>query len=164
MVFFFATLMMVAFIRELMQKAHGIVTPTSTVTIFIAALILGKAVVIADLLPFINRFPRKPLAFNITWKTSIYFILALFIHYLERVIEQWRTTHDFIAANRALQASIVWPEWWALNIILFMLIVAYVVAHEFSRLLGTKTMWELFFGTPPMLEVVEPAAAARGSA
>jgi len=35
----------------------------------VAALILGKALLLADMLPVINRFPDKPLIYNVTWKT-----------------------------------------------------------------------------------------------
>jgi len=46
-----------------------------------------KAVLIADMLPLINRFPQKPLIYNIAWKTVIYLLLSAVIHYLERLIE-----------------------------------------------------------------------------
>ena len=50
-IFFFITLHLVAVIRVLMLKGTGI--PVSTpLQVTIAALILGKAVLIADLLPF----------------------------------------------------------------------------------------------------------------
>jgi hypothetical protein len=62
-----------------MIKAAGI-TPLSTVSIAIAALILGKAVLIADMLPLINRYPKEPLIYNVTWKTMIYLAIASFFH------------------------------------------------------------------------------------
>jgi hypothetical protein len=37
----------------------------------LAALILGKAVLIADLLPFINRYPDKPLVYNVVWSYCV---------------------------------------------------------------------------------------------
>ena len=55
-IFFFIALHLVAFIRVLMLKGTGIAFSTS-VSVSVAALILGKAVVIADLLPIINRYP-----------------------------------------------------------------------------------------------------------
>ena len=70
-IFFFVALHIVAFIRVLMLKGTGL-APTTSVSVTVAALILGKAVVIADLLPFINRFPEKPLLYNVAWKTAIY--------------------------------------------------------------------------------------------
>ena len=63
-IFFFVTLHLVAFIRVLMAKGTGI-SPLATISIAIAALILGKAVLIADMLPFINQFPKHPLIYNV---------------------------------------------------------------------------------------------------
>src|SRR5205085_3612475 len=74
-IFFFVALHIVAFIRVLMLKGTGI-SPLSTISIAVAALILGKAVLIADMLPMINRFPNKPLIYNVAWKTLIYLVMA----------------------------------------------------------------------------------------
>ena len=57
-VYFFVILHIVALIRVLMIRGTGIPAAT-TMSITVAALILGKAVLIADALPFINRFPRE---------------------------------------------------------------------------------------------------------
>src|SRR5947207_5057200 len=90
-IFFFVALHIVAFVRVLMLKGSGI-APSSSMSIAVAALILGKAVLIADLLPMINRFPNKPLIYNVAWKTLIYLLMATLIHYLERLIACWRQT------------------------------------------------------------------------
>src|SRR5947207_3665251 len=84
-IFFFVALHIVTFIRVLMAKGSHL-EPLSTMSIAIASLILGKAVLIADLLPPINRYPNKPLAYNVAWKTTIYPVLAGVIHYVERLI------------------------------------------------------------------------------
>ena len=70
-IFFFVALHIVAFVRMLALKGTGI-SPLSSMSIAVGALILGKAVLIADMLPMINRFPNKPLIYNIAWKTLIY--------------------------------------------------------------------------------------------
>src|SRR5207248_8251824 len=62
-IYFFVALHIVMFIRVLMLERTG-VAPSSSISIAVAALILGKAVLIADLLPMINRFPNKPLIYN----------------------------------------------------------------------------------------------------
>src|SRR5437899_819186 len=85
-IFFFVALHIVAFVHVLMLKGTGI-SPLSSMSIAVAALILGKAVLIADLLPMINRFPNKPLIYNVAWKTLIYLLMATVIHYLERLID-----------------------------------------------------------------------------
>src|SRR5437667_11375211 len=90
-IYFFVALHIVAFVRVLMLKKTGI-APSSSISIAVAALILGKAVLIADLLPLINRFPNQPLIYNIPWKTGIHLLMATVIHYLERLIDFWRET------------------------------------------------------------------------
>jgi hypothetical protein len=151
-IFFFVALHIVAFVRVLMLKGTGI-SPLSTVSIAVAALILGKAVLIADMLPFINRFPHKPLIYNIAWKTVIYLLISAVIHYLERLIDFWRQAGGFVAGNQKLLAEIVWPHFWAIQIILFVLIVMYCTVHELVRVIGKEKALRIFFGPMPAPEV-----------
>src|SRR5947199_9247346 len=150
-IFFFVALHIVAFVRVLMLKKTGI-APSSSISIAVAALILGKAVLIADMLPFINRFPHKPLIYNIAWKTVIYLLLSAVILYLEHLIDLWRQTGGFVAGNRKLLAEIVWPHFWAIQIILFVLIAAYCMVHELVRVIGREKALRIFFGTLPAPE------------
>src|SRR5881296_4673346 len=92
--FFFVALHIVAFVRVLMLKGTGI-SPLSSISVAVAALILGKAVLLADLLPMVNRFPNKPLIYNVAWKTVIYLFMATLIHYVERLIDFLRQTGGF---------------------------------------------------------------------
>jgi hypothetical protein len=147
--FFFIALHLVAFIRILMLKGTGIPLGTS-VSVTVAALVLGKSVVIADMLRIINRFPQKPLAYNIVWKTLLYFLVAMLVHYLERLIDFWRQAGSFIAGNEKLLAEIVWPHFWAIQIVLLMLITMYCTMSELNRVLGRDTMRHLFFGPTPL--------------
>jgi hypothetical protein len=152
MIFFFVALHIVAFIHVLMLKKTGI-TPSSSVSIAVAALILGKAVLIADILPFINRFPNRPLIYNVAWKTVIYWLLSVAIHYVERLIEFWRHAGSFGAANQKLLAEIIWPHFWAIQIILLVLIVIYCTMHELVRVIGKEKVMRIFFGPMPAPEV-----------
>src|SRR6266436_10295658 len=136
-IFFFVALHIVAFVRVLMLKGTGL-APSSSISIAVAAFILGKAVLIADMLPLINRFPNKPLIYNVAWKTLIYLLAATLIHYVERLIEFWRQTGGFVAGNRKLLAEIVWPHFWAIQIILFVLIAMYCTMHELVRVIGKE--------------------------
>jgi hypothetical protein len=151
-IFFFVALHIVMFIRVLMLEGTG-VAPSSSVSIAVASLILGKAVLIADMLPLINRFPNKPLIYNVAWKTVIYLLLSAVIHYLERLIDFWRQAGSFVAGNQKLFAEIIWPHFWAIQIILFVLISMYCTVHELVRVIGREKAMRIFFGPMPAPEV-----------
>jgi len=144
-IFFFIALHLVAFIRVLMLKGTGIALGTS-VSVTLAALILGKAVVIADLLPFINRYPDRPLVYNVVWKTTIYVLVAILVHYVEHLVDFWRETGGFIAGNQKLLAEIVWPHFWAIQIFLAVLILMYCTMREVVRVIGGDKVRRMFFG------------------
>ena len=151
-IFFFVALHLVAFVRVLMLKGTGIAVGTS-VSVTVAALILGKAVLIADALPFINRFPAKPLAYNVAWKTAIYLLVAMVVHYLERLVDFWREAGGFVAGNQRLLAEMVWPHFWAIQIFLLVLILMYCTVREFARVIGGDPLRRMFFGPLPQIRV-----------
>src|SRR5256885_7076006 len=148
-IFFFVALHIVAFVRVLMLEGTGI-SPTSSISIAVAALILGKAVLIADLLPMINRFPNKPLIYNVSWKTLIYLLVATLIHYLERLVDFWRQAGGLVAGNEKLLAEIVWPHFWAIQIILFALIAMYCTMHALARVIGKEKVLRICFRPMPV--------------
>src|SRR6266705_4758513 len=151
-IYFFVALHIVAFVRVLMLKKTGL-APSSSVSIAVAALILGKAVLIADMLPLINRFPNKPLIYNIAWKTAIYLLISAVLHYLERLVDFWRETGSFIAGNEKLLSVIIWPHFVAIQIFFFVLISMYCMMHELVRVIGREKALRIFFGPMPAPEV-----------
>lgn len=148
-VFFFVILHIVALIRALMVKGSGVDLPVST-SVLIAALILGKSVLVADMLPFINRFPDKPLIWNVTWKTLIYAFVALVVHYLERLYDQRKEACGFLEANALLWSSMNWPRFWAVQILLITLILMYCVIAELARVIGRERLKRMFIGPLPV--------------
>jgi len=151
-IYFFISLHLVVLIRVLMLKGTGITLGT-TASVTVSALILGKAVVIADMLPIINRYPDKPLTYNVAWKTLLYALVASLVHYLERLIDFWREAGTFIAGNEKLLAEIVWPHFWAIQIVLMMLITMYCTISEIGRVIGGDKMRHLFFGPRQLLDM-----------
>jgi len=144
-IFFFVALHLIAIVRVLMLQGTGIALETS-VSVTVAALILGKAVLIADLLPFINRYPDRPLVYNVAWKTAIYLLIAMLVHYLERLVDYWREAGGLVAGNQKLLAEIVWPHFWAIQILLLVLILMYCTMREFVRVIGADQVRRMFFG------------------
>jgi hypothetical protein len=147
-IFFFVILHIVAIIRALTTRGSGISLPTSA-SVTITALILGKSVLIANMLPFINRFPEKPLIWNTGWKTAIYTLVALFVHYLEHMYDYWKEAPSLVAANHKLLAEFNWPHFWAIQILLLTLIANYCVLAELARVIGRDKLKAMFFGPMP---------------
>src|SRR5262245_614911 len=148
-IFFFVSLHLVAFIRVLMAKGSQIPVG-STISIAVAALILGQAVLIADLLTAINRHPDTPLVYHVAAKAAIYLLVAAILHDLERLFDFSRQAGSVAAGNEKLLAEIVWPHFWAVQIILFMLIVMYCTMRELTRVIGKEKVQRIFFGPLPL--------------
>ncbi|WP_250507312.1 MULTISPECIES: hypothetical protein [unclassified Caballeronia] len=144
-VFFFILLHAVAIVRALMVMGTGI-SLTSSMSVLVASLILGKSVLIANMLPFINRYPDRPLVWNAAWKTLIYTAIAGILHYLERLLDFWKETHGLAAANQALIAHINWPQFWAVQILLVLMIGNYCAFAELGRVIGRDVLKSWFFG------------------
>ncbi len=151
-IFFFVALHLVMFVRILMLEGTGL-SPYASASIVVTALVLGKAVLVADMLPLINRFPNKPLIYNIAWKTVIYLLISVVLHYLERLIDFWRQTGSLVAGNEKLLSVIVWPHFFAIEILLFVLIAMYCTVHELVRVIGKEKAMRIFFGPMPAPEV-----------
>ena len=145
-IFFFIVFQLLAFTRALILKEYGI-----QVSIFlnatIAALIVGKVVLLADLLPFINRFPNKPLIYNIVWKTFIYIVAALLVRYVEHLIPLIREYKNLKVANIHLLDEVVWSNFWFIQIWLLICFFMYSTIRELVRILGREQVRSMFFGT-----------------
>jgi hypothetical protein len=146
--FFFIALHIVALIRSLMVRGTGIESVTS-LSVTIAALVLGKSVLIADMLPAINRFPSKPLIYNVAWKSAIYLVVAALLHYLENLFDYWHKTHSFVAGNRELLEHLVWAHFLAIQLLLLVMVVMYVTMSELIRVIGAGEVKRMFFGPIP---------------
>ena len=147
--FFFVALHIVLVVRVLISKGSQF-QPLTTMSIAVAALILGKAVLIADMLPAINRYPDRPLIYNVVWKTMIYLVISAVIHYAEQLYDFSREAGGIVAGNQRLLADVVWPHFWAVQIILFVLILMYCTGRELVRLIGKDKVLRMFFGPEPL--------------
>jgi hypothetical protein len=143
--FFFIALHLVYLLRTLMLEGTSIAL-SGSMSVTIGSLILGKAVLIADMLPFINRYPVKPLIYNISWKTFIYLMIASLIHYIERLIDSWQEAGGFLAGNELLLEQKIWTNFLAIEIFLFVLILNYCTIRELARLIGEDKVKRIFFG------------------
>src|SRR5262250_2843054 len=147
-IFFLISFHIIVLDRALMAREYGLHL-SSIAGATVGALLVAKVVLVADMLPFINRFPENPLIYNVVWKTAIYVAASLLVHYLEHLIPLWSKTGSLAEGNRDLWHEIVWPHFWAIQLWLVVLIFVYCAGRELVRVLGRDRVVHIFFGHPP---------------
>jgi len=146
--FFLVAFLLLALTQMLLLEVHGI----RVVTFFAAAvgaLVVAKVVVITDHLPWINRFPDRPLIYNVLWKTAIYFVASLVVRYAEHLIHFWRRMGSLAEGNRQLFQEVVWPHFWCVQMWLLVLLLLYCSLRELIRAVGRERVVGIFFLRPP---------------
>jgi hypothetical protein len=148
-IFFLISFHIVLLDRALMLREYG-VQASAMAGATVAALLVAKVVLIADKLPVINRFPEKPLMYNVLWKSVIYIGVSLLVHYLEHLVPLWWRMGSFAEANEHMWAKVVWPHFWAVQLWLIVLIFVYCALRELVRVIGRQRVLQIFFGTPAL--------------
>jgi hypothetical protein len=146
-IFFMIAFEILAISRTLMLREYHIGI-SAVAGVVIGALLVAKAVLLADLLPFLRRFHHKPLIYNVLWKTGIYAVAAFVIHYLEHLIPLWWRIGNLVGANRRLYDEMVWPQFWVIHLWLLVLLFMYCAFRELVRAIGPSEVRRLFFGVP----------------
>jgi|SRR5208337_2618398 len=144
-IYFFFAFNIVGITTALLMRGRGLQVP-SILTATVLALIVGKVMLVADHLPFINKFPDKPLIYNITWKTFIYVLAVAFARYLEHIIPLLIKGGGVAEAHQQIMGEFVWPRFVAVQIWFVVLFLFYSVLVELVRALGKERVIKMFFG------------------
>jgi len=116
----------------------------------VAALVVGKAVITANAMPFLKLFDRAPLIQPILFKTAVYWVAVFFARLAERFVHfsvvEGNRPGDFAAY---LVSSFSWHRFIAISLWILVLFLIYVTASEFSQLLGPAEMRRLLFAYRP---------------
>jgi len=144
-IFFFFAFHIILITNALILMGHGVQVRSMLIATALAA-IAGKVIPLADHVPFVNRFPDKPLIYNIAWKTAIYMVAVFVARYVEHLIPFLFEGEGFMAANRHLLSEVIWPRFWAIQIWLLVLFCMYTTIVELVGALGKDRVMTLFFG------------------
>ena len=112
----------------------------------VAALIVGKAVLVADKMPFLRHFDRAPLIQPILFKTAIY---CLFV-FAARLIEGF-VRFSLIEGNPPggfldhLASVFSWHRFIAIQLWVFVLFLIYVTVSELNVLFGDGELRRILF-------------------
>ena len=145
-IFFFIGFNLILFTKRLIL-AQYLLQFTGFFIATMAALIVGKVVLIADKLPLMRRFDYAPLIQPILFKSAMYtlfvFIARLIealIHYL---VEGGMIGHGEFIAHLAEDFS--WERFIATQLWVFVLFVVYVTASELNTLFGDGELFSILF-------------------
>ena len=144
-IFFFFTFNIIAITSVLMLRGRGL-EASSIVGATVLALVVGKVVLIVDHTPFVNKFPDKPLIYNIVWKSFIYVLAVLLARYIEHLIPFLKEGGGFMEAHQRLMEEVNWQRFLAIQIWFMVLFFFYTVLVELIRVLGKERVIKMFFG------------------
>jgi len=130
--------------------AEYLVAVSNFMLVTIGALVVGKAVLVANKLPLIRHYDRYPMIWPILFKTGIYWVVVCLVRLLERLV-------DFSVVGRSplsefpsyLIATFSWHRFVAISIWILVLFLIYVTATEFSHLFGSGEISRLLFRRRP---------------
>lgn len=143
-IFFFVGFNLILWTKHLILKEHGIEF-SGFLTATFAALLIGKAVLVTDNLPFMRRFDGAPLVQPILFKTAIYWACVFVARIGEALIHfllSGGRTNDFPAY---FVENLSWSRFLSIQIWLMVLFLVYVTAHELNVLFGYGELYRLFF-------------------
>jgi hypothetical protein len=143
-IFFFIGFNLVLWTKRMILEEHGI-DFTGFFTATVAALLVGKAVLVTDNLPFMRRFDGAPLIQPILFKSAIYWVCVLIVRLAEGLLH-------FLAAGGIvadfpdfLVERFSWSRFLSIQIWLMVLFLMYVTMHELNTLFGDGELYRLFF-------------------
>src|SRR5215470_3036560 len=113
------------------------------------ALVVGKAVLVANKMSLLRRYDRAPLIRLILFKTAFYWVVVFFARLLERFVHflfDGNMPGDFPAY---LVMIFSWHRFSAISLWILALFLIYVTASEFSHLFGPGELRRLFFTSRP---------------
>ena len=115
-----------------------------------SALIVAKALLVANAMPVIRRYDRAPLIRPILFKT-VFYSVAVFI---ARLIEHWieyLLSRDYVFGGflRHEIAAFSWHRFIATQLWILVLFLIYVTAYEFNRLFGHGELTRILFTYRP---------------
>jgi len=143
-IFFFVGFNLILWTKYLILREHGI-DFSGFITATLAALLVGKAVLVTDNLSLMHRFDGAPLIQPILFKTAIYWLCVLAVRLAEELVYYLAAGGSLDGFTTFLIARFSWPRFLSIQIWLMVLFLVYVTIHELNTLFGDGELYRLFF-------------------
>jgi len=147
-IFFFVGFNFIVLTTNLLV-AQYLVAVSNFMLATMAALVVGKAVLVANKIPFLRHYDRAPLIQPILFKTAFYWVIVFFARLLERFVHflvEGNSPGDF---GSYLITTFSWHRFSAISLWICVLFLIYVTVSEFSHLFGPGELRRLFFTSRP---------------
>jgi hypothetical protein len=110
-----------------------------------AALVVGKAVLVANALPFLRRFDEAPLIRPVLFKTIVYWAVVFLVRFLEKLIEYFLAGGTLNGIPEHVATHFSWHRFVAIQIWIFVLFLVYTSVIELNARFGDGLMFKIFF-------------------
>jgi hypothetical protein len=148
-IFFFVGFNLIVLTTNLLVAQYSVAV-SNFMLATVAALVVGKAVLVANNLPFVKTFDRAPLIQPILFKTAFYWVVVFVARLIERFVHFVRAGDQPVANfGSHLVDTFSWHRFVAISLWLVVLFFIYVTAVEFIRLFGAAEMRRLMFLSRP---------------
>jgi hypothetical protein len=115
-----------------------------------AALVVGKAVLVANAMRAIRRYDRAPLIRPILFKTVFYWGIVFVARLLEHFIKYWLVEHHPLGTFLPhMIATFSWDRFIAIQLWIFVLFLIYVTASELNHLFGEGELGHILLTSRP---------------
>ncbi len=110
-----------------------------------AALVVGKSVLVADAMPFLRHFDKAPMIEPVLFKTVVYWAVVFLVRFLEKLIEYLFGGGTLGAIPEYVATHFTWHRFAAIQIWIFVLFLIYTSVAELNTRLGEGQLRKMFF-------------------
>lgn len=115
----------------------------------VMALVVGKAVLVADKMPFLRVFDHSPLIVPILFKTLVYWAFTFAARLIEALVHYVFETGGVLGFGGHLADHFSWNRFLFIQTWILVLFLLYCTAAEIAGLLGNGELFRVFFRYHP---------------
>jgi hypothetical protein len=144
LLFFLVVFHMLLITKNVILEGHSI-TATNAAVATVGALIVSKAILVADKLPIARLFSGRML-YNILWKALLFSAVSLLFRFVEELIPLIAKHNSFVAAVTHMAEEVSWPHFWVLQMWLYTALLLYCLISDLVHEIGAVKFKKILLG------------------